>query len=644
MHWILALSLLRLARGASSFGDHVLHEERTGEISSHWTRLPSRPHPDTNLTLGIALAQLDIESAEKDLLQVSDPSSPQFAQYWDQDQVTARFAPRRDAFDAVHNWLREAGLDRQFIVRSADQGWLFFNTTVLEAEKLLMTEFSTYNNTRTGQKHLACDRYSLPRSIRQHIDFAMPTIHLGLEPLVGKRHRSYTPLPPEDQLRPRHRSTNLRSQANNPFSQKPCSTYTTPDCLRALYNISSNETIHPNNTLGVFEISWHSWLPQDLDMFFSIFSPAQLGSRPTMERINGGYWQNDTAGVTQLFNIEADLDFEYTMALTHPQPVINYQVGEQWQIGTLNGLLAAIDPSYCTAWNSSIDGTYPSPIEGGYPGPMACGTVKPASVISVSYAWHEVEYPASYLRRQCLEFLKLGLQGVSVVVSSGDCGPAGMGCRCIDPSTGGVTPEQANSGLFNPVMPASCPYVLSVGGTQLPANSTIRDPEVAFRAESSSHISSSGGGFSNLFAAPAYQRTALRGYLDNPTQQTRLRSLAEKTNLTGRGYPDVSANAANYVVVVAGQLMTVQGTSASAPVVASILSKLNNARLHAGKRPVGFVNPVLYAYPHLMNDVVGGVNHGCGSDAFEAVNGWDPVTGLGTLDYQRLLELYLSLP
>ncbi len=186
-------------------------------------------------------------------------------------------------------------------------------------------------------------------------------------------------------------------------------------------------------------------------MFFGIFSPAQLGSRPTLERINGGYyWQNDTAGATLLFNFEADFDFEYTIALTDPQPVINYQVSEQWQIGTLNGLLAALDPSYCTAWNSSIDGTYPSPIEGGYPGPMACGTVKPASVISVSYAWHEVEYPAAYLRRQCLEFLKLGLQGVSAVVASGDCGPVGVGCRCIDPRTGGVTPEQADSGLFNP--------------------------------------------------------------------------------------------------------------------------------------------------------------------------------------------------
>ena len=78
--------------------------------------------------------------------------------------------------------------------------------------------------------------------------------------------------------------------------------------------------------------------------------------------------------------------------------------------------------------------------------------------------------------------------------------------------------------------------------------------------------------------------------------------------------------------------------------IASIPSKLNNTHLHAGKKPVGFVNRVLYAYPHLMNGIVGDLNYGCGSQAFEAIAGWDPLTGLETPNYHRLLELYLSLP
>ena len=74
--------------------------------------------------------------------------------------------------------------------------------------------------------------------------------------------------------------------------------------------------------------------------------------------------------------------------------------------------------------------------------------------------------------------------------------------------------------------------------------------------------------------------------------------------------------------------------------------KINDERLRRGKRPVGFLNPVLYKFPHALNDVVQGSNTGCGGTGrgFNAALGWDPVTGLGTPDYQRLLQLYLNRP
>jgi len=56
------------------------------------------------------------------------------------------------------------------------------------------------------------------------------------------------------------------------------------------------------------------------------------------------------------------------------------------------------------------------------------------------------------------------------------------------------------------------------------------------------------------------------------------------------------------------------------------------------------VNPVLYANPQVLNDVVNGGNPGCGTDGFQAVEGWDPVTGLGTPNYPAMEELFLSLP
>lgn len=71
------------------------------------------------------------------------------------------------------------------------------------------------------------------------------------------------------------------------------------------------------------------------------------------------------------------------------------------------------------------------------------------------------------------------------------------------------------------------------------------------------------------------------------------------------------------------------GREASAPTVGSIINLINEKRIQAGKGPVGFINPVLYANPQILNDVTNGNNPGCGTTGFEAVVGWDPVTGLG---------------
>ena len=50
------------------------------------------------------------------------------------------------------------------------------------------------------------------------------------------------------------------------------------------------------------------------------------------------------------------------------------------------------------------------------------------------------------------------------------------------------------------------------------------------------------------------------------------------------------------------------------------------------------------ADPHVLNDITNGPNPNCGSSGFPAVPGWDPVTGLGTPNYPKMLKLFLSLP
>jgi Pro-kumamolisin, activation domain len=53
------------------------------------------------------------------------------------------------------------------------------NVTVEEAESLLRTQYHVYTNVQTGKDHLACDDYSVPLHIKEHIDFITPTIHFG---------------------------------------------------------------------------------------------------------------------------------------------------------------------------------------------------------------------------------------------------------------------------------------------------------------------------------------------------------------------------------------------------------------------------------------------------------------------------------
>lgn len=49
---------------------------------------------------------------------------------------------------------------------------------------------------------------------------------------------------------------------------------------------------------------------------------------------------------------------------------------------------------------------------------------------------------------------------------------------------------------------------------------------------------------------------------------------------------------------------TLEGTSASAPIFASILNRIIEERIKIGKGPIGLINPVLYELPEVLNDIM----------------------------------------
>lgn len=131
---------------------------------------------------------------------------------------------------------------------------------------------------------------------------------------------------------------------------------------------------------------------------------------------------------------------------------------------------------------------------------------------------------------------------------------------------------------------ATCPYITSIGSTQcLSVGRT--EIEAVFGGGGSPS-----GGFSNYFTAPSYQSSQVSSYIKSLGL-----TYTGLYNTSGRGFPDVSALGVNYTVVWEQGTIVGSGTSASAPTFASIVALLNDRLLAMGKKPLGFLNLLLYS-------------------------------------------------
>lgn len=223
--------------------------------------------------------------------------------------------------------------------------------------------------------------------------------------------------------------------------------------------------------------------------------------------------------------------------------------------------------------------------------------------------------PQDYALKVCNMFMQLGARGVSVLFSSGDSGPGDSCVRNTD-----------SAAYFGPTFPAGCPYVTSVGAT----SGTAPEKAVAF----------SSGGFSIYHKRPAYQDATVPAYLASIGS-----TYAKFFNATNRGIPDVAAQGSTFAVIDKGRSARLSGTSASCPTFAGVVALLNAARKSKGLAPLGFLNPWLYSNAAALTDITSGAGVGCtGNKAFgssgakwNATKGWDPVTGLGTPIFDKLL-------
>jgi subtilase family serine protease len=251
--------------------------------------------------------------------------------------------------------------------------------------------------------------------------------------------------------------------------------------------------------------------------------------------------------------------------------------------------------------------------------------VSGTDVASISWGLGEHFFTRTQVAQMHSILLGAEAHHVTVVATSG--GDGGFG----DAWFGGTPVKEVS-------LPASDPLVLAVGGTALTVNpytgAYISETAWNGQAGFSQSSGASGGGFSHLYARPAYQD----GVPGVPAM---------------RGLPDVAGAADQQgglsIVFAGGGATSVNpafGTSASAPLWGGLMALAGQYAHH----DLGSVNPAIYrvarssSYHRAFHDITTGSNiqtmpYPGGTAGWKAGPGWDPATGWGSPNAQVLIPL-----
>ncbi|OBT91827.1 vesicle formation at the endoplasmic reticulum [Pseudogymnoascus verrucosus] len=584
--------------------------ESVNELPEGWTQVRT-PAPETIVSLRVALEHPNQELFEQTLLDVSTPDHPKYGQHLTGAELKYMLKPRDDSTESVMTWLASSNVPASEIKNDGE--WINFRATVAQAEELLSTKFYVYKHNEDNKEMIRTLEYSLPSSVAPHVLTIQPTTRFSrmmaqrstihdisaMNAVFGVAATNHKPAP---------------AIPSTELDVKACNASITPACLRALYNVGDYQADPKGKSLfGVAGYLQQYAKINDLNNFIAKYAPYAKGTTFNSVGVNG---PNNPQNTTE-DDVEANLDIQYAVAMSYNIPVTYYSTSG------LGELVPDLDqPDKATGQNEPyLDFiTYL----------LSLPKDKLPQTITTSYGENEQSVPPKYAKKVCSMFGELGLRGVSVLFSSGDTG-VGSACQ---------TNDGKNTTRFLPIFPAACPWVTSVGGT--------------YQVQPERAVSFSSGGFSDLFPRPKYQDKAVKGFL---------RILGDRWkglyNPAGRGFPDVAAQGYRFHVIdeLANKTnpdILVGGTSASAPAFAAIVALLNNARTSRHLPPLGFLNPWIYSIGHYgLNDVTHGGSTGCtGKDIYSklptpvvpfaswnATEGWDPVTGHGTPDFKKLLEL-----
>ena len=222
------------------------------------------------------------------------------------------------------------------------------------------------------------------------------------------------------------------------------------------------------------------------------------------------------------------------------------------------------------------------------------------NVISISWGAPENYWDNSSMQNMNSLFQSAANLGITICVAAGDSG--------------------SSDGEYgtNVDFPGSSPYALCCGGTKLVTSGNSIVSETVWNDS----YGATGGGFSSKFSLPTYQSGIVSSLK--------------------RGVPDVTGDAdptSGIRIICDGQMITIGGTSAVAPLWAGLIAVLNQGL----GRKLGFINPLIYplirysgaAINNPFHDITTGNNGN-----YAARRGWDACSGLGSPNGQKLFSYF----
>lgn len=612
MHTLIIFNFCALSYAIESIDSHIFREKIiTHNHNFKVLNQVSNNDRSNYHEVVFAVKQKNIELLEEHLMNRANPAHADYRKWFSRNQVYD-ILDIQSSHKTVISYLNKFN-GISIVDRTLNGEYIIASGSLHTWEKFFNCVFYNWVDTVFNEKYIRAKEYYLPVEINDHV---IGVFNIADAPPIMTSN-SYKVLNDKSGIPRRHKET----------SAVYADGVVDPQFLQYLYNIPTTEG-SSSMTQSVFETKNQFWSNDDLNLFQK---NNDLVIQDALDATNGGRETSD-CDINSVINCdESNLDLQYIMGIS--QNTVTYF----WFVPSSSKLNVFVEYLIDISNSTTV-----------------------SLVNSISWGSIEQSCTQSTLDLFNIEAIKLNAVGATIIVSSGDNGVANSGCNCnstlpvslqncacLEDSGSSICSYPTNNtwtgaGYF-PSFPATSPYVVAVGATQGPEDSST---EIACQSDEGGYITS-GGGFSTYYNQKSWQSKLITDYIDNLSSSE---VPTDGFNILGRGYPDVSLIGVYYQVVINSVTYNIFGTSASAPVFAGMVSLLNYFLISNGQAAVGWMNPTLYSFPSKFNDIISGKNKCCAlvsttvatcCDAgFYSTESWDPVTGLGSIQFNQLASIY----